>query len=281
MNNQYKVSANSKKQGSIISIIILVVVVIIGLAGYIVYDKVLSDTNADTNTEENEQEYNNKEENINEEEETTEEELDVNSAVVRDLMSMIQEPLNKAMIYDFYLKQNIKANDLSNYSKLLIGLAYLSKDGLPSEFSSDEMSNAIKAVLGNDTMYTNESFYSYKSNFINSSCSTYEYSAQNRMYTETLPGGCGGSMGSTTPYGEVVRAVKFADKIEIYEKFIVNENGSVYTGAENNKVGLETPATYSSDKTYYDKYFDELYSVKYTFVKNGNNYSFSSSEIVK
>lgn len=88
-----------KKQGSIISIIILVVVVIIGLTGYIVYDKVLSDTNADTNTEENEQEYNNKAENINEEEETTEEELDVNSAVVIDLMSMIQEPLNKAMIF--------------------------------------------------------------------------------------------------------------------------------------------------------------------------------------
>ena len=160
-------------------------------------------------------------------------------------------------------------------------MAYLSKDGLPSEFSSDEMSNAIKTVLGNDTTYTNESFYSYKSNFTNSSCSTYEYNAESRRYTETLPGGCGGSMGSTTPYGEVVRAVKFADKIEIYEKFIVNENGSVYTGAENNKVGLETPATYSSDKTYYDKYFDELYSVKYTFVKNGNNYSFSSSEIVK
>lgn len=277
MNNQYDASVDSKKKGNTILIIILVLV-ILGLAGYIIYDKVLSDTN----TEEKEQENNNKEEeNQDDENEPAEEQLDINSSEVRDLMTMIQEPLNEAMIYDFYLKQNVGANDLSNYSKLLIGLAYLSKDGLPSEFSSDEMSNAIKVTLGNDTTYTNESFYSYKSNFTNSSCSTYEYNAENRRYTETLPGGCGGSMSSTTPYGEVVRAIKFDDKIEIYEKFIVNENGGVYTGAENNKIGLETPATYSSDKTYYDKYFDELYSVKYTFVKNGDNYSFSSSEIVK
>ena len=97
MNNQYDASVDSKKKGNTILIIILVLV-ILGLAGYIIYDKVLSDTN----TEEKEQESNNtEEENQDDENEPAEEQLDINSSEVRDLMTMIQEPLNETMIYDF------------------------------------------------------------------------------------------------------------------------------------------------------------------------------------
>lgn len=95
MNNQYDVSVDSKKKGNTILIIILVLV-ILGLAGYIIYDKVLSDTN----TEEKEQENNNtEEENQDDENEPAEEQLDINSSEARDLMTMIQEPLNEAMIF--------------------------------------------------------------------------------------------------------------------------------------------------------------------------------------
>lgn len=259
-------------------VIVILILIILGLAGYIVYDKDLLGLKEKAASEEQ------KEDNS----ETQEEQgtaLSVTDTTVTDLMNQMNISTTtdtKKMDGYFYRKGNCTSSEVDNYIKLYLGMKYIEKHEYNGNLENgtkierETMSNAIKSIFGPTATYTDAS--------ATDACpgATYDNASQ----TYTVVSGCGGTL---IPYyeKEVVKAVQYSDRIEIEEKALYavpemsDETSEVqlklYTADQETL--LDTLS--SEEKDILTKYQDKLSTYKYTFKEEDGKYYFDSVELMQ
>ena len=274
---------NIEKKNTIPVLLLTSVLICISLVGYIVYDKLLANTNRTETEEKNETEE-------KKDSTSNETQLSTSDPLVQKLYTMVKYTDIGPQTY--YSSKKIKATDL--YIAIKLEIAYRNGYELNApvdQITNDEMKTLFHKTFGSEAKYEAATFS------IDSYCKLYEYDEKKQLYTFTIPVGCGGLVAMEV-YAKIDKATKTEDKIEIYEKFIVKSPligadqsvGSkmeLYTGCDGLKLDLEIGENISlnneSDaEAYFKKYEDKLYYVKYTYVKNiDNSYYFSGTEIIK
>lgn len=265
-NNEQNNNMTNKGVGFLI-IVVALLVVIIGLGGYVLYDKILSE-DSKISTEEK----------VKKEEKKEEKEvaLDVTSKEVTDLFNSITSGWNKYCGVDnYFADKKVTVDDIDNDLASSIMLYNLIESGVKhaegSTFTKKQVEDIIVKLFGKKYKYT------YKT--INS-CPSFTYDEAKELYTAG-PSGCGGICG---PHNmkKVVKATKTDSKIELYVRVLFvgsGENIKYYNdykttkevSVETNENGfaLENDANYQKGSLY-----------KMTFTKEDNNYVFTSSEPV-
>lgn len=277
-----------KNRSGEIALIVILLIIVLGLVGYIIYDK----KNNKCQTVEKE---NKKAETIN---------LDVTSSEVVNLYSKL-DVLNSDTYVNspdyfayLYRKDTLKPEKLPDDVIVLIGLDNaLSKCGdncykemdngsAVISISKDEVASEIKRIFG-DIEYKD-------TNIPKINCSIGGYTFSNDTYNTTAYG-CGNeSLNNIST--RIVKAEKTDKEINIYVKVaftIMNvknggsscvewnemdcvENVAVY-GDYNKRYLIEKTSEnvfYDSDKLF-ELYSDKLSIFKYTFTKENNNYYFT------
>lgn len=274
-NNEQNVNMAKKGAGFLI-IIVALLIALLGLGGYLIYDKFIAPEEDNKKTEEKE-----KKEEKKEEKETA---LDVTSKEVTDLFSSITTGWNKYCgVNNYFTDKKVTTTDIDNDLASSIMLYNLIKSGVKydegSTFTKKQVEDTIIKLFGKNYKYT------YKT--INS-CPSFTYDASKEVYTAG-PSGCGGTCGATV-MKKVVKAIKTDSKMVLYvrvlfpgDKESVDENNrpymKYYKYNSDEELQLDRiPGNYLPEEkdTNYQK--GSLY--KMTFTKEDNNYVFTSSEPV-
>lgn len=135
-----------KNNKGIIWLITILIVLIIGLAGYIVYDKIIDDNN--TNNIDNNK--------------TTEKQEDR-----KNITEKAENILSKLDIYSLLNKDKIDFKDMDNETKLWImyrNYNLLTEKENFQDVTSDELLEGMKSIFGNDFNMTFDDVYVYKYN---------------------------------------------------------------------------------------------------------------------
>lgn len=236
-------------------VITILAVIVLGLGGYLVFDKILSNNNTDNE--------NNKMDNQNN---VVLEELDINSKEVQDLFAPFNYYLD-ASKEELYPKDKITTSDLSNEYKNRLAFAkywnenrkYEGTENVDSillnKLTSSTLGEYYKKVFGTGVQYAPISFNSYH---IASLEMTYD--SQKNIYIASQNAG----EVATFRYGtELYKAIKKGNTIELYEYVVVfNYNwdkklAGVYrniSDAINFQNAIKE--TISSDLTVLMKYYD-------------------------
>ena len=258
----------------------VVLSVIVGLAGFIVYDKVLTKSD-------NERVESNSSVDVKNNENEVITDLSLDSTIVKSLRNIInsdsEEHLykNNKVIFadeDITLKLTIAATYISNLfmtdeygydcSNGICGISYTSED---------KIKNAYYEIFGKDSKYNRSNFYVYNN------CGTYSWSEENNRYEAKMSFGCGGAWCGIPmikpAYAKLITSFS-ENRIEIYDYFYYSEcEGGYYS--DYNKTNLITDSNISEEELF-NNYTDKLGMYKYTFVDEGNgNYVFTSVERVK
>lgn len=262
----------------------LLIAIIIGLASFIVYDKVL--TKDDNKQVEN---GDNKE---NTEEERVED-LSLSSTLVKALRDIInsdsKEHLykNNKVVFadeDISLKLSIAATYISD-SFITDSFGYDCNSGVCgiSYISEENIKNAYYEIFGSNSDYSRSTF-----NVYNNCAKEYIWSEQNNRYEAKIPGGCGDlSCGGplTKPFSAKQIISSKENMVEIYDYFyyvgcaVYEDNIIPYYSdyAETNLIAKSADVNFNL----FNEYTDKLGMYKYTFVDDGNgNYVFTSVERV-
>lgn len=253
--------------GFIIGILFMLV---IGMGGFIVYDKFLKNNNSENNEQQKE----------------IEEVLDVNSELVQSLYSYTNTFCENYRRI-FYENDKLVMNEMKNQDKLYLGLSYMfipisrsdefDDDANWMNISLEKFEESMKKIFGSNISYIKETVTGVPYMEFNN----YEVSI-----------GYGSGCGMGAEYNrEVVSARKYNDRIEIDEKhvFLVSGLGSdggqgvfeEYTQNFENPIGIEA---YSDSKLngIIKKYENILPTYRFTYNNDGQgNYYLYSVEKVK
>jgi len=288
------------KNNSLVVLNIILIVLVLGLSSYLVYDKLISKDNKETNSSNNQTEENSVE---NKTESEKYETLAVNSDEVIKLIESIN--INFIGMSDYFKKDKFVYSDYSNSDKLY--LALVKKMANKSCYEKSLECSLTKTELENNLnlLFNDKSFEDVTTNL-----TTHGFAIAkegDRYYTWSF----GGGASSYKFIQNIVDARKYSDKIEIYEQNFLadiedhyssdSENKQYYykiykeqeTDSEGGFKGKNLVATEyytgwltdldSYNKTMFEKYKDQLYTYKYTFNynKDTNTYYFVSVEKVK
>lgn len=268
MENNEQSNNMAKKGVGLLIIIGALLIVVMGLGGYILYDK-FGETKETENTEEKKEEK--KEEKV--------ENLEVTSKEVTDLFDSITHGVTEYCGVDnYFVDKKVTINDIENglASSIVLYNLYQSgvKYGEGTTITKKQVEDTIIKLFGKNYKYT-------YGNIRN--CPSYTYDAEKEVFTAG-PSGCGGTCG---PHNmkKVVKATKSDSKIELYVRMLfigeyTNDQQIKYysdykktkeANLEKDKDGIpyETDANYQKGSLY-----------KMTFTKEDNNYVFTSSEPV-
>lgn len=271
MENNEQNNEMVKKGAGFIIIISALVVIILGLGGYILYDKVFATKNSTDQVEETKKEEEKKEEKV--------ENLEVTSKEVTDLFDSITHGVTEYCGVDnYFADKKVTTNDIDNglASSIVLYNLYQSgvKYGEGTTITKKQVEDSITKLFGKNYKYT-------YGNIRN--CPSYTYDVEKEVFTAG-PSGCGGTCG---PHNmkKVVKATKSDSKIELYVRILfigeyTNDQKIKYysdykktkeADLEKDKDGIpyETDANYQKGSLY-----------KMTFTKEDNNYVFTSSELV-
>lgn len=207
MNNELK--EEKKKNKGLVVVIVLLILALVGMGGYIAYDKgYLSFGKKETKEEKSNKETTTKET------KSKTEELDVESSEVQDLYYNANNHGVLGIDETMYKATELKVSDMDDYYKMQLAYNLFKKDIKEKNegtytietVSEDSVKTAFEKIFGKDTYKQVESFKLH-------SCATYKYNSANKVY-EAITGGCGG----TTAFSVVatpIKATKYEDRIEI------------------------------------------------------------------
>lgn len=268
-----------------IPFIIILILLIMGLSGYIVYDKFLSNNSEPIENNNNNDENNdiNKDDGIN---------LDLSSDLVKDLSSKV---IGSAHSYYFYKRDKIIIEDEPMSFKLSLASELVEPKSLGWDCQNDKegiiyidegsLKNAYYEIFGSNIKYEKVS------SFYKSICETVEFnwSSTNNRYEAKGVCGCGGGPidGFVTQlaYAKKVKDNK-ETKIELYEYFALSiwedEESKYKYYSDYNKTNFIGLDVHNSKIDFFNKYSEQLGLYKYTFVQDNNGtYVFTSVERVK
>ena len=255
---------NKKSKLGLGILIGVLVSLIIGLAGFIVYDKVLSE---DNNKVENENASNNN--NTGSENVT---ELSLSNTLVNSLSNIFYGKYlhSEATIYDnyFYKQSKTVVSNVPDELKMIMTFKYLNN---PEKVSVAEYEKAYRQIFGSSSTPV-------KLNKTDD-CDT-NYELVNGYYQHPELSSCGG-MGNGITYSKLIKAIQIkdttTDKIVISEAVaFVNPSGSY------KDVNYTQLIDANVDKNPLDKDYTKYAQYDYTFVKDANGiYVFTSVEKIK
>lgn len=270
MENNEQSNNMAKKGVGLLIIIGALLIVVMGLGGYILYDK-FGETKETENTEEKKEEK--KEEKV--------ENLEVTSKEVTDLFSSITIGWNRYCgVNNYFTDKKVSTNDMDNDIVTAIVLSNLNKTGVTfnegSTFTKKQVEDTITKLFGKNYKYTYKTI---------DSCPIFTYDETKEVYTAG-PSDCGGTCGAIA-MKKVVKAIKTDSKIELYVRALfpemaTDENGYAYAKyykyKSNEEIQLERD--YNNNPTETDANYQKGSLYKMTFTKEDNNYVFTSSEPV-
>lgn len=271
---------NMKKNNIIIIVLVLFV---IGLASYIVYDKVIN-----VKEEKEVNEKNTAKENTKKEEETNEKTLDVNSELVQNLYSMINPDDSNELLYELYINNSftdkykigmsiLKYLKENNLFEIVDGKKERSTSDKASYISEDTIKEYMQKIFGNSN-YTNQD----KVSLITDGICFYDYNSTYKRY-ENLVNGCDGRRG--TYYRKVDTAISENNKIYIREKLIFviyraivdyDEEGITIYSNPDEKYQIFSKNGSDSSSVDLKNYIDNGSVYEYEFEKLDNNYILKS-----
>ena len=287
-----------KKNTGLIVLIVVLSIAVLGLGGFIIYDKVLNNDSKNNSNEINKED--NEISNV-----SKEEVLWLNDTLVQNLYNMVIFPGDDILgNWYFYENEKVTLDNISNDTKLYMAYTQLNKNDIEykednlhgtKSFDINQFEIGMKNVFGNNITYE-------KNDFMPEMCDCeYKYNADQQKYICEI-GGCGGP-GESYVDRKLYNAVKISDEIILYEKFaFININEIIFSNSDPKydgpKAGIykDTKSknaikTWIKDVDYFynnkpnynfDDYIDQMSMVKYTFKKgDDNSYHFYSSEIVE
>lgn len=228
-----ELKSEKKKSTGLTLIIVLLILVIVGMAGYIAYDKgYISLGKKET------EEKNSNKKTTQKETKTKSEELDVESTEVQDLYYNANNHALLGVDETLYNASELNVSEMTDDYKMQLAYNVFKKNIKEStqgtyiieSVSEENVKSAYEKIFGTDTYKEVESF---KVN----SCETFRYNKTNKLY-EAVTGGCGG----TTAFGKVdvvLKATKYEDRIEITSGvvFIDAETSAMYKDySKKNKI---------------------------------------------
>lgn len=256
-------------------IIIVLVLFVIGLASYIVYDKVIN-----VKEEKEVNEKNTAKENTKKEEETNEKTLDVNSELVQNLYSMINPDDSNELLYELYINNSftdkykigmsiLKYLKENNLFEIVDGKKERSTSDKASYISEDTIKEYMQKIFGNSN-YTNQD----KVSLITDGICFYDYNNTYKRY-ENLANGCHGS--NHKFYREIASAKSKDNKVYIREKNVYGFYKTIVTGGE------ESASVYSNPDKKVQVYFetgDNAHNVDLkNYIDNGSVYEYEFEKL--
>jgi len=276
---------------------------VIGLVGYIVYDKVLSkDVDEVVDTKDD---FNNNDNEIQQEQEIIID-LSLDNSTVKNLSDKVIGVYTNNEMADyidyFYKKDRILLNEQDISFKLSLALETLTdlfdfnSDGYDcntgicgiSYISEEIVKDAYFDLFGNDAHYERALFTNSNSNC--SGSEGYVWSDENNRYESVSYGGCGGFV-----FGGTISKLGYAkqitssnlDRIELYEYFayeapsVDSDVVRYYSDYNRTNLIISTTDRYSND-VFFNEFVDDVGIYKYTFEKDKyGTYVFTSVEKVK
>ncbi len=205
-------------------VIVLLILVVLGLVGFIAYDKgYISLGKKETKIEEKKDSTSN-----TKEKEEKKEELDIESTEVQDLYYNSNNHLGVGIDENVYNSSELKVSDMTEDYKM--GLAYnIFKKDINTKnegtytienVSEEKVKAAYETVFGSNTYKKVAEFKLY--------CANFKYNESQKIY-EAVTGGCGGTSG----FGKVdtiLSATKYENRLEIVSGvvFIDAETSAMY-----------------------------------------------------
>ncbi|MBP3841871.1 MAG: hypothetical protein IK997_07125 [Bacilli bacterium] len=277
VNNIQQQPEKQKRKGTGVIIVILLIV-ILGLCGYIAYDKFLNNTKDDTTEE--------KETKNNEKKETTkkEENLEVTNKEVTDLFDSITNANTRYCgVSELFTDKKITVNDIDNDLASDIALYNLRTSGVSfkegSTITKKQLDDTITKLFGKNYKYTHGNIRN---------CPSFTYDESKEIYTVGMSA-CGGTCGPRD-YVKIVKATKTDSKIELnirvlfrgdeefknaggysYPKYYKDSKKTIEVDLTRDyeNIPLETSENYQKGSLY-----------KMIFTNEDGNYVFTSSELV-
>lgn len=270
-----------KNNKGIVVALVVAIFIILGLGGYIIYDKVLS-------TEKESKQEESKKEEVNKDEKEKYEEVSIDDEIVTKLIKNVTaDTIDVKTAGYFYEKGKILNTEVSNQMKLYLAIQMI--QGNPDEMEKnlskvtpENIASAVKEIFGPDATYTDET--------LNDACRGMKYNSKTQKYSAYY--GCGGAL-IPTYHGTIVKARKYNDRLEIDQKamLITYEQSKTNTGDiiinifnPNDKIDsfeIKSDDDWPEAKDLLEKYKDKLATYKYTFNLEDGNYYFYSVEKVE
>lgn len=272
MNNEDDNVKKEKSSGKTVAIVILILI-ILGLGGYICYDKGLLIQGKTISSEKESKE------NKNSEDCEKIEVLETNDEKVLDTINTISRGLGEYCgIWDYFTDKKVTVNDISNEKVANIVLASLydnkiieSREG--TTFTKDQFDSVVKKYFGKDYKYTHKS--------LTTTCPFYTYNEATATYTEG-ESGCGGTCGEKSQK-RIVKVQKQGKTIEVYIRVLFSNLGDLddvkyYKDYQKTQLA-NLEKDYDGRYVFNDKDFREGTLYKVTLTEEDGNYVFTSSEV--
>jgi len=273
MNHNQEVTQPKKSGTSKNIIIVLLVLVVCGLSGYLVYDKVFSNsTNVDKDSTTLKNKNKNKTEVIKKEEKPEEVSVDEN---IQNLYQTLRVGMGQYCgIWNYFTTVKVEAKDIPNsiVSSIVLSQFYNKgiinpSNGQKDSFTADQVDSEVDRIFGKKYPYQHQTILNY------------QYNNSDRTYREG-EAGFGGSCGPTS-LDKIVKAEKMGDQLYVYSRVLFHIEGDddtkYYSDYERRQmVTVERDASGSALDSSYMK--GSLYKV--TFTLEDGNYVFASSEPV-
>lgn len=269
---------NGNKKGSSVIIIILLIAVL-GLGGYIAYDKILGNAKTDDTEEKT-----NKDEKTDTKKEEKVENLDVTNKEVTTLFKSVTNANGHYCgVSELFKDKKVAANDIDNDLASDIALYNIRMNGKELNegvtFTKKEMNDTIAKLFGKDYKYTHGDI---------KNCPSVKYDANTEIY-KVQPSACGGTCGPKN-YVKIVKATKTNSKIELSIRVlfvgdtdVTNAAGNAYPRYykdSNKTVEVELQRDYDNIPYETDENYQKGSLYKMIFTNEDGNYVFTSSELV-
>lgn len=273
-----------KNKNNFIPVVIVLIILLLGLSGYVVYDKFLSNIGKNIENNDNNSNVNNDDVII----------LDLSSDLVKDLSSKVINNYSVSSIY-FYERDKIIIKDEPMSFKLSLASELVETKSLGNDcqngkegilyIEEQELVNAYYGIFGSDIKYEKVSSID-KSRY----CSDeFHWSNTNNRYEAKGVCGCGGgSIDGPITQLAYAKQVKNSEKtkVELYEYFVLSvwdyEKSKYRYYSDFNETNLIEVNSNSSNDEFFEKYSEQVGLYKYTFVQDDNGiYVFTTIEKVK
>ena len=252
---------NKKNKKGLGVITILLVFIIIGMTGYIIYDKT----------------SNNKclEKKVIEEDETEEkiEYLDISSSQVQNLYNNIHMTNCSGSTTTLYRDGTVS---IDKFKSLAFYLAYqlleeekgVVQDGgwkKLDSFTYNDLNQKAKLIFGKEFNMEDKKY----------DLCPYKYDSSTKKYTFSEEGGCGCTTGPDGPHMTLYQATKTDDEINLYESVVYqkyNEGSIYYTYYKDPLYDQKINDNSCLDGYSTKECIDDSTKYKFTFTKEDNNY---------
>ena len=268
-----------KSNKGLIGLVVVLIIMVLGLGGYIVYDKVLST--------ENETKKNNVEENEVEKSELSFDEAKKQIEKKMEYIMKMDDDFDSPDFEIYYSKDKVNVSDLSNIDRLFLAFKSIEPTEIPEydekhlTIKDNEIDTAMKNLFGENVKYNHESVCSKYTGI----CRKYDLAKKEYdIYSQAI-----GSRGFKAKY-KIINYTQDKNKIFVYIKSAVIApnlaeplaNMTIYNfpwhQTDNIIDSIRVDDIYDYDQIKFDNYLDKIKTYKLTFINENNNYIFESIE---